>query len=371
MSGEYKSYEEKANALEKLLQQATQAAKTTIGVIEAGPSSNGLYRVMVGSKIMLVPSKTRKILNSEDSVIIIEHEEAMFIQDKLPEDLHKVQETPDFKPVYWSDIAGVDSQVERIREAVEFPLENAAVFAEFNVPTLKGLMLYGPPGCGKTMIAKAIATTVLKKHGEIDGKSFVYVKGAELLSSYVGMAESNIKNIFDGCRKHYEKTKQRAILFIDEAEAILPVRGSRVSSDVDTTIVPTFLAEMDGFQEGSPFVILATNFPNRIDSAIQRAGRIDLKVEVSRPTESDTAKIFELYLKKTLCSEKPEILGAQCASVLFKQPEIEDSVSGAMIATLVTQGVTKAVKRYITNPKQEKKGVNLQDITQVITAKES
>jgi SpoVK/Ycf46/Vps4 family AAA+-type ATPase len=362
---EKQTYQEKAEKLEALLKKAMAAAKKTIGIVEAGPSTNGLYRVVIGSKVTLLPSMHNLFYESGDTVIVVESDDIVMIEQKLPEELNKIQEMPEFEPVHWEDIAGIESQVERIRESIEFPLQNAKLFAEFNVPTIKGMMLYGPPGCGKTLIAKAIATSILKGSNKIDPKAFVYLKGGELLSQYVGAAEANIKSIFDSCREHWKKTKQRSVVFIDEAEAIVPTRGSRVSSDVDSTIVPTFLAEMDGFAEGSPFVILATNHPKQIDPAIQRPGRIDLKVEITRPTVEDAEKIFHLYLNKTLVSGCSLELAKSASESLFKNPEIERTASGALISSVVTQSVNKAIRRFV-NDKKEKKGLIINDIEEVI-----
>ena len=151
------------------------------------------------------------------------------------------------------------------------------------------------------MIAKAIASQIIKASGG-DHEAFQYVKGAELLSKWVGEAEARIANMFRKSRDYSKRTGNRAIIFMDEAEAMLGTRGSRKSSDVDTTIVPTFLAEMDGFDENGPFILLATNLPNALDEAVTREGRIDSKIPVMRPDYDDVIEIlYEKYNERRHC----------------------------------------------------------------------
>ena len=224
-----------------------------------------------------------------------------------------------------------------------------------------GLLLYGPPGCGKTLIAKAIASTILKEIN-VDADAFVYIKGAELLNMYVGATEERIINIFKNCRNYTKKTGKRSIIFIDEAEAILPARGSRQSSDVDKTIVPTFLSELDGFEGDNPFLMLSSNLPDSIDKAVLREGRIDLKIEIARPTESDSVDIFEIHLKKVKLVGEIKDLCVQSAKYLFEK---QKEISGAKIATCVKMATHHAVNRYI-NDKNSEKGVTFVDIKKAI-----
>jgi len=360
------SYEEKYKELHSLVGKAIRAATRGIGVIQAGPDERGLYRITGEKGTMILPVMDRLSVKVGQTVIFgKKDDEFLAILEVIPEALVIKSEVPDFSPVQWEQIGGLSSQVERIRETIETPLRYADLYKEFNIPSLKGVMLYGPPGCGKTMIAKAIATTVMGSTSKADvADAFHYCKGGELLSPYVGATEARIKEMFDACRKYHKKTGIRATIFIDEAEAIVPTRGSRVSSDVDSTIVPTFLSEMDGFEDGSPFVILATNHPSQIDPAIQRAGRIDLKIEITRPSKEDAVDIFGLYIKKTLVAEgSPEELAKHAAEELFNN-DVRSSISGALISTIVTEATQSAIKRYIN--RRGIKGVTKEDITLTI-----
>ena len=208
--------------------------------------------------------------------------------EKLPrpevEDL-LLEEVPD---ISYADIGGLDDQIEQIADAVELPFLHQDLFAEHRLPAPKGILLYGPPGCGKTLIAKAVANSLAKKvaaaSGDEKGRSyFINIKGPELLNKYVGETERQIRLVFQRAREKSEEGWP-VIVFFDEMDSMFRTRGSGISSDMESTIVPQLLAEIDGV-EGlrNVIVIGATNREDLIDPAILRPGRLDVKIKIERP----------------------------------------------------------------------------------------
>ena len=225
--------------------------------------------------------------------------------EKLPqpevEDL-LLEEVPD---IDYSDIGGLDTQIDQIADAVELPFLHSDLFAEHQLPAPKGILLYGPPGCGKTLIAKAVANSLAKKvagaTGDAKGRSyFINVKGPELLNKYVGETERQIRLIFQRAREKSEEGWP-VIVFFDEMDSMFRTRGTGISSDMESTIVPQLLAEIDGV-EGlrNVIVIGATNREDLIDPAILRPGRLDVKIKIERPNEDAARQIFARYLTSDL-----------------------------------------------------------------------
>jgi proteasome-associated ATPase len=213
-----------------------------------------------------------------------------------------LEQVPD---ITYDQIGGLGDQVEAIRDAIELPYLHADLFVEHELRAPKGILLYGPPGCGKTMIAKAVANSLAQrvrdKTGRSDVKSyFLNVKGPELLNKYVGETERQIRVIFQRAR---EKAAEGfpVIVFFDEMESLFRTRGSGVSSDVETTIVPQLLAEIDGVESLKDVVVIgASNREDMIDPAILRPGRLDVKIKVDRPDEQAAREIFGIYLHERL-----------------------------------------------------------------------
>ena len=349
--------QEKVRKYEEILQEAL-AGPYVIGKVVAGPSERGLYRVQsTGEGELILPQNPEIDELKIGSKVLCNK---TFIVEILSEKLELATPPVKFDFIDWNAIGGMRSQIERIRNAVEFPFLHAEKFKSFHIKPVGGILLYGPPGCGKTLIAKAIASTILKRAQKITDNSFIYLKGGEMLSPYIGVAENNIKEVFEKCRKNYYKTKERSVIFIDEAEAILPVRRSRMSSDVDTTIVPTFLSEMDGFEQNHSLIILATNHLNQVDPAILRPGRIDLKIAVEKPSKEDTHEIFEIYFKRIKTDANAVELAHKSSEMLFNSPLAGD-VSGALISSLVQMSSMQAMKRQIANNKSNNQ-VTLKDI---------
>ena len=213
-----------------------------------------------------------------------------------------LEQVPD---VSYEQIGGLEEQVEAIRDAVELPYLHADLFVEHELRAPKGILLYGPPGCGKTMIAKAVANSLAQRvrdrTGREDVKSyFLNVKGPELLNKYVGETERQIRLIFQRAR---EKSAEGfpVIVFFDEMESLFRTRGSGVSSDVETTIVPQLLAEIDGVESLKDVVVIgASNREDMIDPAILRPGRLDVKIKVDRPDARAARDVFAIYLHERL-----------------------------------------------------------------------
>ncbi len=203
--------------------------------------------------------------------------------------------------VTYEDIGGLDGQIEKIIDAVELPFLHQKLFSEYALPAPKGILLYGPPGCGKTLIAKAVANSLAAKVAEVSGdlearSYFLNIKGPELLNKYVGETERQIREVFQRAR---EKSEQGwpVIVFFDEMESLFRTRGTGISSDIESTIVPQLLAEIDGVETlRNVIVIGASNREDLIDPAILRPGRLDVKIKIERPDATAAAHIFSRYL---------------------------------------------------------------------------
>ena len=232
--------------------------------------------------------------------------------EKLPrpevEDL-VLEEVPD---VSYDDVGGLDNQIEMIADAVELPFLHHELFAEHRLPAPKGILLYGPPGCGKTLIAKAVANSLAKKVAESTGdtkaKSYFFnIKGPELLNKYVGETERQIRLVFQRAREKSEEGWP-VIVFFDEMDSMFRTRGTGISSDMESTIVPQLLAEIDGVESlRNVIVIGASNREDLIDPAILRPGRLDVKIKIERPNAAAAGQIFGRYLTSDLPLAEDEI----------------------------------------------------------------
>ncbi|MDQ1723069.1 MAG: proteasome-associated ATPase [Frankiaceae bacterium] len=291
-----------------------------------------------------------------------------------------LEEVPD---IDYSQIGGLSAQIEMIRDAVELPYLHAELFKEHKLKAPKGILLYGPPGCGKTLIAKAVANSLAKKVAEVtgspQGKSFfLNIKGPELLNKYVGETERHIRLVFQRAR---EKASEGVpvIVFFDEMDSLFRTRGSGVSSDVENTIVPQLLSEIDGVEGLENVIVIgASNREDMIDPAILRPGRLDVKIKIERPDAEGARDIFGKYVTSDLpladddLSENDGSREATCAAMIQRTVErmyterdenrflevtyangdkevlyFKDFNSGAMIENIVARAKKMAIKQFL------------------------
>ncbi|MCU1447864.1 MAG: proteasome ATPase [Acidimicrobiales bacterium] len=304
-----------------------------------------------------------------------------------------LEEVPD---ISYDDIGGLDNQIEQITDAVELPWLHRDLFVEHQLPAPKGVLLYGPPGCGKTLIAKAVANSLAKKVSEVTGDKnarsyFLNIKGPELLNKYVGETERQIRLVFQRAREKSEEGWP-VIVFFDEMDSLFRTRGSGISSDIESTIVPQLLAEIDGVETLKNVIVVgASNREDLIDPAILRPGRLDVKIKIERPNEDAAAQIFRRYLKPDLPFDEAEVqrLGGgdrqKAIEVMIERTVAEmyrdddenrflevtyqngdkeilffkDFASGAMVENIVRRAKKLAIKRAIAG---EGKGIRTEDL---------
>jgi proteasome-associated ATPase len=306
-----------------------------------------------------------------------------------------LEEVPD---ISYEDIGGLDAQIEEIRDAVELPFLHGELFKEHQLEPPKGVLLYGPPGCGKTLVAKAVANSLAKqvalKLGRGDRRSyFLNIKGPELLNKYVGETERQIRLIFQRAKEKSEEGVP-VIVFFDEMDSLFRTRGSGISSDIESTIVPQLLAEIDGVESlRNVIVVGASNREDLIDPAILRPGRLDVKIKIERPDEHSAADIFSKYLTTGIPLAEREIASAGSPETavermieatvhkMYSEDEdnrflevtyangdkeilyFKDFSSGAMIENIVRRAKKTAIKRAISG---EPKGLRSADLLTAI-----
>jgi proteasome-associated ATPase len=304
-----------------------------------------------------------------------------------------LEEVPD---ISYDDVGGLDEQIEQITDAVELPFVHRELFEEHKLPAPKGVLLYGPPGCGKTLIAKAVANSLAKKVSEVSGDSqarsyFLNIKGPELLNKYVGETERQIRLVFQRAREKSEEGWP-VIVFFDEMDSLFRTRGTGISSDMEATIVPQLLAEIDGVETLKNVIVIgASNREDLIDPAILRPGRLDVKIKIERPNEAAAHQIFGRYLTPDLPLDEAEVksLGggdrAKAVDAMIEKTVEEmylddeanrflevtyqngdkevlyfkDFSSGAMIENIVRRAKKIAIKRVIAG---ESRGIRTSDL---------
>jgi proteasome-associated ATPase len=307
-----------------------------------------------------------------------------------------LEEVPD---ITYEDIGGLEGQIEDIRDAVELPFLYAELFQEHELEAPKGVLLYGPPGCGKTLIAKAVAKSLADKVRERTGREdarsyFLNVKGPELLNKYVGETERQIREIFQRAKERSEEGLP-VIVFFDEMDSIFRTRGTGISSDVESTIVPQLLSELDGVETLKNVIVIgASNREDLIDPAILRPGRLDVKIKIERPNAEQAKDVMSKYLHPVVpihpdevnryggdvlvavtrmiertvehmyeSSERNRFLEVTYASGDKEILYFKDFNSGAMIENIVRRAKKDAIKRFLSTGE---KGIKTDDLLTAI-----
>ncbi len=340
-------------------------AGETVRLAETLPDGRLLVTAASGEELVLLPASGLAVTGLRPGSTLLADRRALLAFAPVPRsevaDL-TLEEVPD---VSYADIGGLGAQIEQLRDAVELPFRHRELFAEFGLRPPKGVLLFGPPGCGKTMIAKAVANSA--------GSHFLNIKGPELLDKYVGETERALRLIFIRAKEHAGSGRP-VIVFFDEMDALFRTRGSGVSSDMEATIVPQLLSEIDGVEGlANVLVIGATNREDLIDPAILRPGRLDVKIKLDRPDRSAATEILSCYLTpETPLNAGGADPGAYLAAVreaiverLYARTEenrfievtyaggdrevlyVADFVSGAMLAGIVDRAKKAAIKELI------------------------
>jgi len=336
------------------------------------------------------PLRSEKIKVGDNLMVDLRTQYAFEKMPKSSVEEVVLEEVPD---VCYSDIGGLGDQIEILNDSVELPYLHPEVFAEHELKPPKGILLYGPPGCGKTLIAKAVANSLAKKIEEKTGREttafFLNVKGPELLNKYVGETEHKLREVF---KKAREKASANApvVIFFDEMDSLFRMRGSGISSDMEATVVAQFLSEIDGVESLDNVIVMgASNRQDLIDPAVLRPGRLDLKIKVNRPDRDAAREIFSKYLKTGLplnqnliekygdadkavtrlieklidnmysTGDENKFLEVTYAKGEREIFYFKDFSSGAMIESIVARAKRKAVKRVLN---KGERGLTLDDL---------
>jgi proteasome-associated ATPase len=338
------------------------------------------------------PLRTQRIRSGDSLLCDVR---AGYVYERIPKSEVEelvLEEVPDIR---YEDIGGLGDQIHAIQDAVELPFMHPDLFAEHDLKPPKGILLYGPPGCGKTLIAKAVANSLAKKVAERTGREegrsyFLNIKGPELLNKYVGETERHIRLVFQRAREKASEGMP-VIVFFDEMDSLFRTRGSGVSSDVENTIVPQLLSEIDGVESLENVIVIgASNREDMIDPAILRPGRLDVKIKIERPDAEAARDIFTKYLVPTLPLHRDDLAeyggdaAEACRAMIQRAVErmyadseenmflevtyangdkeilyFKDFNSGAMIENIVARAKKMAIKDFLDTGE---KGIRVQHV---------
>ena len=333
-------------------------------------------------RVLLLSGPLRRARPRPGDAVTVDHRTGFALEPVERTDVEQLvlEEVPE---VSYSDIGGLGPQIEAIRDAVELPYVHPELYREHGLRPPKGILLYGPPGNGKTLIAKAVARSLAERSAAKAGRTralgyFLNIKGPELLDKYVGETERQIRSIFANAREQAARGVP-VVVFFDEMDSLFRVRGSGLSSDVETTIVPQLLTEIDGVEKlDNVIVIGATNREDMIDPAVLRPGRLDVKIRINRPDREGAREIFRLYVTEDLPLREADVaaagsrsgaaaglIDAGIARMYDSTPDTEfltityrdggretlyfaDYASGAVIRNVVDRAKKQAIKTLLT-----------------------
>ncbi|MTA92884.1 MAG: proteasome ATPase, partial [Actinobacteria bacterium] len=300
------------------------------------------FRVVVSvrgdeDKVVELSDTLRGTLIRPGDIYRLDHRSLLLLERLAQPEVEDLllEEVPD---VSYENIGGLDTQIELIADAVELPFLHQELFGEYRLQAPKGILLYGPPGCGKTLIAKAVANSLAKKVAVTAGADksrsyFFNIKGPELLNKYVGETERHIRLVFQRAR---EKSAEGwpVIVFFDEMDSMFRARGTGISSDMESTIVPQLLAELDGVEQLSNVIVIgATNREDLIDPAILRPGRLDVKIKIERPNEDGARHIMSMYVDNDIPIDAHEIGLAQGSAAVAITNMVDQVVQNMFAVT--------------------------------------